>query len=64
LFKKSDEAFALEKTEAAMPTLSRLIIALVVLSGLAVAGVYALGTFVTPEPHEITVRLKMDGFGR
>ena len=47
-----------------MPTLSRLIIVLVLLADVGTASVYALGTYVEPTPHEITVRLKMDGFGR
>ncbi|WP_169391296.1 hypothetical protein [Stappia stellulata] len=47
-----------------MPTLTRLLVALVVLAGLGAAVVYALGTFVEPSPHEITIRLRMDGFGR
>jgi hypothetical protein len=47
-----------------MPTLSRLIVVLALLGGLAAASVYALGTFVEPAPREITVRLRMDGFGR
>lgn len=47
-----------------MPTLTRLLVALVVLAGLGVAAVYSLGTFVEPSPREITVRLRVDGFGR
>jgi xanthosine utilization system XapX-like protein len=47
-----------------MPTLSRLVLALALIAGIAVASVYALGTFVEPAPREITLRLKMDGFGR
>jgi hypothetical protein len=47
-----------------MPTLTRLLLVLVALAGIGGGAIYALGTFVEPEPHEITVRLKMDGFGR
>ncbi|SDU40159.1 hypothetical protein [Stappia sp. ES.058] len=47
-----------------MPTLTRLLVALVVLAGLSAAVVYSLGTFVEPSPREITVRLRVDGFGR
>ncbi|MBC2861518.1 hypothetical protein [Stappia sp. 28M-7] len=47
-----------------MPTIFRLLFVLLVLAGVAAGTVFALGTFVEPEPHEITVRLQMDGFGR
>lgn len=47
-----------------MPTLSRLLIVVALLAGVATATVYALGTLVEPSPREITVRLRMDGFGR
>jgi len=38
-----------------MPTLTRLIVALLVLAGLAYAGVLALVTFEKPTPREIVV---------
>lgn len=47
-----------------MPTIARLLFVLLVLTGAVAGTVFALGTFVEPEPREITVRLRMDGFGR
>lgn len=47
-----------------MPTLTRLVLTLIVLAGLGYATVYALATFVEPAPREITVRVPMEGFGR
>lgn len=47
-----------------MPTLTRLLLVLVALAGIGTGTIYALGTLVEPDPHEITVRLRMDGFGR
>lgn len=47
-----------------MPTIFRLLFVLLVLTGVVAGTVFALGTFIEPEPHEITVRLPMDGFGR
>ncbi|WP_199270317.1 MULTISPECIES: hypothetical protein [Stappia] len=47
-----------------MPTIFRLLFVLLVLTGAVAGAIFALGTFIEPEPHEITVRLPMDGFGR
>jgi len=47
-----------------MPTIARLLFVLLLLAGAVAGTVFALGTFVEPEPREITVRLRMDGFGR
>ncbi|WP_306030326.1 hypothetical protein [Stappia sp. MMSF_3263] len=47
-----------------MPTLTRLLLVLLTLAGIGTGTIYALGTLVEPDPHEITVRLRMDGFGR
>lgn len=40
-----------------MPTLIRLIIALLFLAGLAYAGMIALIAFVEPTPKEVTIRI-------
>ena len=40
-----------------MPTLIRLIIALLFLAGLAYAGMIALVSFVQPTPKEVTIRI-------
>ncbi|SFV36983.1 hypothetical protein SAMN05216456_2689 [Devosia crocina] len=40
-----------------MPTLFRLLITLVFLGGLAYAGMFALVSFVEPEPKEVAVRI-------
>jgi hypothetical protein len=40
-----------------MPTLFRFLLFIVVLGGLAYAAMFALATFVEPEPREITVTI-------
>ncbi|WP_108462861.1 hypothetical protein [Devosia naphthalenivorans] len=40
-----------------MPTLIRLVIMLLFLAGLVYAGMFALVTFVKPEPKEVTIRI-------
>jgi hypothetical protein len=40
-----------------MPTLFRLLISLLFLAGLAYAGMFALVTFVEPEPKEVSQRI-------
>jgi len=40
-----------------MPTLFRFIAVLAVIGGLAFAAMFALATFVEPEPREITVTI-------
>ena len=40
-----------------MPSLIRLIIILIFLGGLAYAGMFALVTFVQPEPREVSQRI-------
>ncbi|MFN3130335.1 hypothetical protein [Roseibium sp.] len=47
-----------------MPTLTRLLIVLLILGALGYSAVYSLATFVEPREREITVRVKKDGFGR
>ncbi|MEJ8475836.1 hypothetical protein [Roseibium algae] len=47
-----------------MPTLTRLILVLIILGGLGYGAVYALANWVEPNEREITVRIKKDGFGR
>ncbi len=43
-----------------MPTLSRFIVACIVIAALGYAAVFALANFVRPTPHEITVRVPTD----
>ena len=40
-----------------MPTLLRFLFVLAVMGGLVFAGMFALATFVQPEPREMTVTL-------
>ena len=40
-----------------MPTLFRFILVLAVLGGLAFAGMWALATFVEPQPREMSVTI-------
>ncbi|EFO33361.1 conserved hypothetical protein [Roseibium sp. TrichSKD4] len=47
-----------------MPTLTRLIVVLLVLGGLGYGAIYALANFVEPREREITIRVQKDGFGR
>ncbi|WP_192913788.1 hypothetical protein [Roseibium sediminis] len=47
-----------------MPTLTRLLIALLILGGLGYGTLYALANFVEPREREITVRVQKEGFGR
>ncbi|WP_168206278.1 hypothetical protein [Labrenzia sp. PHM005] len=47
-----------------MPTITRLLLALIVLGAIGYGTLYALATFVEPREREITVRVKKDGFGR
>ncbi|MBS8261996.1 hypothetical protein DYI23_17340 [Roseibium polysiphoniae] len=48
----------------AVPTLTRLILVLIILGGLGYGAVYSLANLVEPREREITVRIKKDGFGR
>ncbi|MEO1748156.1 MAG: hypothetical protein AAFR27_05955 [Pseudomonadota bacterium] len=43
-----------------MPSLIRFIMTLLVLGGLAYAGMFALTVFVEPNPREMTVRVPQD----
>ena len=47
-----------------MPTLTRLLIVLVLLCATGYGIVYSLAHFVHPREREITIRVKKDGFGR
>lgn len=47
-----------------MPTLTRLILVLIVLGAIGYGAVYSLANFVHPSEREITIRIKKDGFGR
>ena len=46
-----------------MPTLIRFLVVVALLGGLVFAGMFALATFVQPEPREITVTLPNSRFG-
>lgn len=43
-----------------MPTLTRLLVGLAVLVVLAVAGIFALATFVEPTPREMVIRVPQE----
>jgi hypothetical protein len=43
--------------ELAMPTLFRFLVLIAVIAGLAFAAMFALATFVNPEPREMTVTI-------
>lgn len=47
-----------------MPTLTRLLLALMILGALGYGAIFTLATMVDPREREITVRVKKDGFGR
>jgi len=47
-----------------VPTLTRLLLVLLLLGAVGYGAIYALANFVEPRKHEITVRVKKDGFGR
>lgn len=47
-----------------VPTLTRLLLVLLLLGALGYGAIYALANFVDPREREITVRVKKDGFGR
>ncbi|MFN4010314.1 hypothetical protein [Pannonibacter sp.] len=47
-----------------MPTLTRLVAAVLVLAMLGYGAVYALANLVEPREREITVRVQKDGFAR
>lgn len=47
-----------------MPTLTRLLVVLLLLGALCYGAVYALATFVEPRERQIEVRVKKEGFGR
>ncbi len=47
-----------------MPTLTRLILVLIILGAIGYGTVYSLANFVEPREREITIRIKKDGFGR
>jgi phage shock protein PspC (stress-responsive transcriptional regulator) len=47
-----------------VPTLTRLLIVLVLLGAAGYGIVYSLANFVHPRDREIEVRVKKDGFGR
>ncbi len=48
----------------AVPTLTRLIVSVLVLAGLGYGAVFALANLVEPHEREITVRVQKDGFAR
>lgn len=55
-----------EKIDAgddAMPTLTRILVVLVVLAGLAGGAVYALATFVEPKPREMVIKVPQERIG-
>lgn len=47
-----------------MPTLTRLLLVLMLLGAIGYGAIYSLATFVEPREREITVRVKKEGFGR
>ena len=47
-----------------VPTLTRLLLVLLLLGALGYGAIYSLANFVDPREREITVRVKKDGFGR
>lgn len=47
-----------------MPTLTRLLLVLMLLGGIGYGVIYSLATFVEPREREITVRVQKEGFGR
>lgn len=47
-----------------MPTLTRLLLVLILIGALGYGAIYSLATMVDPREREITVRVKKDGFGR
>ncbi|WP_169313677.1 hypothetical protein [Polymorphum gilvum] len=47
-----------------MPTLTRLIVTLLVLGAIGYGAIYALANFVEPREREIIVRVQKDGFAR
>jgi hypothetical protein len=49
---------------AKMPTLFRLVFTLGVLAGIAYGSMFALVTFVEPEPREMTERVRLDDIVR
>jgi hypothetical protein len=47
-----------------MPSLFRFLVVVVLLGGVAYAGITALGNYVQPQPREITVNISPDKFVR
>lgn len=47
-----------------MPTLTRLLLVLLLLGAIGYGAIYALGNLVEPREREIEVRVQKDGFGR
>jgi hypothetical protein len=43
--------------EARLPTLLRFLVVIAILAGLVYAGMFALATFVQPEPREMTTTI-------
>jgi hypothetical protein len=43
--------------EAGVPTLFRFLVTIAILAGLVYAGMFALATFVQPEPREMTTTI-------
>ena len=47
-----------------MPTLTRLVVVVAVLTGLVYGSMYALATFVEPNPREMTIRIPPERLNR
>lgn len=47
-----------------MPTLFRLVFTLAILAGIVYGSMFAMVTFVEPEPREMTERVRLDDIGR
>ncbi|MGX1499721.1 hypothetical protein [Roseibium aggregatum] len=47
-----------------MPTLTRLLLVLLLLGALGYGAIYSLANLVEPREREIEIRVKKDGFGR
>jgi hypothetical protein len=58
----SDPRPDLEKSD--VPTLTRLLLVLILLGALGYGAVYSLAYLVEPREREIEVRVKKEGFGR
>ena len=47
-----------------MPTLTRLVVVVAIIAGSAYGAMYALATFVEPNPREMTIRIPPERLNR